>query len=60
MSSYEDIRGMSSNEDIRPEHYVCDQCGQPFDPISTRWLCPHCHFKANCCEGAPLGVPSVE
>jgi hypothetical protein len=32
----------------------CDYCGQPFDPISTRWLCPHCHMKANCCDGAPL------
>lgn len=32
----------------------CDYCGQQFDPISTRWLCPHCHMKANCCDGAPL------
>ncbi|WP_457110074.1 hypothetical protein [Marmoricola sp. URHA0025 HA25] len=32
----------------------CDYCGKPFDPISTRWLCPHCHMKANCCDGAPL------
>ncbi|MFL6106784.1 MAG: hypothetical protein ACJ72D_10590 [Marmoricola sp.] len=32
----------------------CDYCGQAFDPISTRWLCPHCHMKANCCDGAPL------
>ncbi|MGB3444240.1 MAG: hypothetical protein WBA97_36335, partial [Actinophytocola sp.] len=34
----------------------CDFCGKEFDPISTRWLCPHCHMKANCCDGAPLGV----
>lgn len=33
----------------------CDYCGKEFDPISTRWLCPHCHMKANCCDGAPLG-----
>jgi len=32
----------------------CDYCGKEFDPISTRWLCPHCHMKANCCDGAPL------
>jgi len=34
----------------------CDYCGQEFDPISTRWLCPHCHMKANCCDGAPLAI----
>lgn len=32
----------------------CDFCGEEFDPIATRWLCPHCHQKANCCNGAPL------
>jgi hypothetical protein len=31
----------------------CEYCGKAFDPIATRWLCPHCHMKANCCEGAP-------
>ena len=34
----------------------CDYCGEEFDPIATRWLCPHCHMKANCCDGAPLAV----
>ena len=34
----------------------CDFCGKEFNPISTRWLCPHCHMKANCCDGAPLPV----
>jgi hypothetical protein len=34
----------------------CDYCGVDFDPISTRWLCPHCHMKANCCDGAPLAI----
>ena len=39
----------------------CDFCGEVFDPISTRWLCPHCHAKANCCDGAPLPVrPDAE
>jgi hypothetical protein len=33
---------------------LCEHCGWPFDPIATRWLCPHCHQKANCCDGAPL------
>jgi hypothetical protein len=32
----------------------CDYCNREFDPIATRWLCPHCHMKANCCDGAPL------
>lgn len=31
----------------------CDYCGEVFDPISTRWLCPACRQKANCCEGSP-------
>ena len=31
----------------------CDNCGESFDPIASRWLCPFCHFKANCCEGEP-------
>jgi hypothetical protein len=34
----------------------CDYCGVEFDPIATRWLCPHCHMKANCCDGAPLDL----
>jgi len=34
----------------------CDYCGAEFDPIATRWLCPHCHMKANCCDGAPLAI----
>jgi len=36
----------------------CDYCEQEFDPIATRWLCPHCHMKANCCDGAPQWVGS--
>lgn len=32
----------------------CVNCGQPFDPIRHRWLCPHCKHKNSCCEGAPL------
>jgi hypothetical protein len=36
----------------------CDYCHREFDPIATRWLCPHCHMKANCCDGAPL--PQIE
>ncbi|MEI6250363.1 MAG: hypothetical protein WCP54_04320 [Actinomycetes bacterium] len=37
----------------------CDFCGQPYDPVSTRWLCPHCHMKTNCCDGAPCDIPVV-
>jgi hypothetical protein len=32
----------------------CEYCDREFDPIATRWLCPHCHMKHNCCDGAPL------
>lgn len=32
----------------------CDYCGSWFDPVETRWLCPHCKHKASCCDGAPL------
>jgi hypothetical protein len=38
----------------------CDFCGEEFDPISTRWLCPHCHAKANCCDGTPLPFGTVD
>ena len=34
----------------------CDFCGAPYDPVSTRWLCPNCHMKTNCCDGVPLSV----
>ena len=32
---------------------ACDFCSVPYDPVSTRWLCPNCHMKTNCCDGAP-------
>lgn len=32
----------------------CETCGVFFDPIASRWLCPHCHTKTPCCDGAPL------
>ncbi len=44
-------------------YYSCMACGHEFDPISTRWFCPHCKFKANCCEGealAPVQAPDVQ
>jgi hypothetical protein len=34
----------------------CDGCGHVYDGTAYRWLCPHCHLKASCCEGAPLPV----
>ena len=37
----------------------CDFCQRPYDPIATRWLCPHCHMKTNCCDGAPCPMPDV-
>lgn len=37
-----------------PLPFACLSCGAAFDPISTRWLCPTCKYKASCCEGVPL------
>ena len=34
----------------------CDFCGKEYDPIATRLLCPHCHMKTNCCDGAPSEI----
>lgn len=34
----------------------CGRCEAPFEPTATRWLCPHCGYKENCCEGAPLST----
>lgn len=33
--------------------YRCQYCDGPFDPISTRYLCPYddCKMKNTCCEG---------
>lgn len=37
------------------EHKMeCVNCAIWFDPIRYRWLCPECHVKNSCCEGAPL------
>ena len=38
----------------------CDFCGAPYDPVSTRWLCPNCHMKTNCCDGAPCEIVEVK
>ena len=38
---------------------TCDFCGSEFDPIATRWLCPRCHMKTNCCDGAPLPLAAA-
>ena len=27
----------------------CENCEQPYDPIGTRWKCPHCGHKNHCC-----------
>lgn len=33
--------------------YKCQYCDGPFDPISTRYICPYedCKMKNTCCEG---------
>lgn len=33
----------------------CANCDRPYDPVETRWVCPHCHWRDNCCEGEPVG-----
>jgi hypothetical protein len=30
----------------------CEFCGEKYNPVATRWRCPHCGWKSNCCEGA--------
>jgi hypothetical protein len=32
----------------------CEQCERPFEPVTFRWLCPYCKWKADCCTGEPL------
>lgn len=32
----------------------CEQCERPFEPVFSRWLCPYCKWKADCCTGEPL------
>ena len=33
----------------------CWNCEREFAPVATRWLCPYCKAKSNCCDGEPLG-----
>ncbi len=33
--------------------FRCGNCGYPYDPTATRWMCPECRWKDTCCEGAP-------
>ena len=35
---------------------TCDYCDTEFEPTATRWLCPACHQKMPCCDGAPLPI----
>ncbi len=35
---------------------TCDYCDTEFNPTATRWLCPACHAKHPCCDGAPLPI----
>ncbi len=37
----------------RDQMIECDNCHELFEPVRTRWLCPHCKYKASCCEGEP-------
>lgn len=34
----------------------CENCERPFEPVTTRWLCPNCKWKADCCNGSPLPI----
>lgn len=29
----------------------CENCGEGYDPVATRWRCPRCGYKEHCCEG---------
>lgn len=39
---------------ISQQGMPCPHCERTFRPIDSRWLCPHCGAKVNCCEGQPL------
>ena len=39
---------------------ACDFCSVPYDPVATRWLCPNCHMKTNCCDGAPCEIVELK
>ena len=32
---------------------TCENCELDYDPVRYRYRCPHCGWKASCCEGAP-------
>ena len=49
------ITKMSANNQM-----ACDFCSVPYDPVATRWLCPNCHMKTNCCDGAPCEIVEVK
>lgn len=35
----------------------CFWCGTVYDGTKYRWLCPTCHYKESCCDGAPCDIP---
>lgn len=35
----------------------CFWCGHVYDGTYYRWLCPQCHYKESCCDGAPCEIP---
>ena len=37
----------------------CLWCGSTYDGTHSRWLCPHCGAKGNCCEGEPCPMPTT-
>lgn len=38
---------------MMPRGLQCENCEKFFDPVATRWRCPHCGHKSTCCEGEP-------
>ena len=34
----------------------CENCERPFEPVFSRWLCPFCKWKADCCTGEPQPI----
>lgn len=45
--------GLPTDLPVQKKGYQCQYCDRPFDPISTRYLCPYedCKMKNTCCEG---------
>lgn len=48
-------------EDLQPldlDALECENCDETFDPVATRYRCPRCGWRTNCCEGEAQPAPA--